>query len=37
MFIKEKPVINNLEQRLRYNKKLLFDSKIDRHITELVL
>jgi len=36
-FIKEKPVINNLEQRLRHNKKLLFDSKIDRHITELVL
>lgn len=28
-FVKEKPIINNIEQRLRNNKKLLFDSKID--------
>lgn len=31
-FVKEKPIINNIEQRLRNNKKLLFDSKIDLNI-----
>lgn len=36
-FIKQKPTINNMEQRLRNNKKLLFDSEIDRHTIRLML